>query len=387
MVGIRLIIIMAIVGGLIAYIADKMGTKIGKKKMSVFGLRPKYTSILLTVVSGTLIAVLTILVMSLASNSARTALFGLEQIQRELRELNAEKLAVGQALSNSKAKIEEQNEAIAALDAKIKESMEAKSQADAKLEAVNASYAQAKEEVVNLTKAKEDLSQDVEELEATTARLRQGIATMREGQVFYRAGEVVHAGVLRSGLKHDMNEAQVNWLLQNANTRALQRLGIIPKENEKQLQAIWLPQAMVDKAVKALDASKGNLLVRVRTAANIFVGELAVCELELAENQLIFGNNDLVHEETIALAGKENPGEDRILMGFLSQLNGIAVKAGVLPDPLTGQVGNIDAATMIEATHAMQRCKGNYKLQAYAKGDITTAGPVLVRLEVVKLGE
>ena len=36
MVGIRLIIIMAIVGGLIAYLADKMGSKIGKKRMSVF---------------------------------------------------------------------------------------------------------------------------------------------------------------------------------------------------------------------------------------------------------------------------------------------------------------------------------------------------------------
>ena len=42
MVGIRLIIIMAIVGGLIAYLADKMGSKIGKKRMSVFGIRPYY---------------------------------------------------------------------------------------------------------------------------------------------------------------------------------------------------------------------------------------------------------------------------------------------------------------------------------------------------------
>ena len=71
MVGIRLIIIMAIVGGLIAYLADKMGSKIGKKRMSVFGLRPKHTSILLTVLGGTIIAVLTISVMAIASQSAR----------------------------------------------------------------------------------------------------------------------------------------------------------------------------------------------------------------------------------------------------------------------------------------------------------------------------
>ena len=82
MVGIRLIIIMAIVGGLIAYLADKMGSKIGKKRMSVFGLRPKHTSILLTVLGGTIIAVLTISVMAIASQSARTALFGMERFSR-----------------------------------------------------------------------------------------------------------------------------------------------------------------------------------------------------------------------------------------------------------------------------------------------------------------
>ena len=40
MVGIRMIVIMAIVGGLIAYIADKMGSKIGKKRMSVLACAP-----------------------------------------------------------------------------------------------------------------------------------------------------------------------------------------------------------------------------------------------------------------------------------------------------------------------------------------------------------
>lgn len=83
MVGIRLIIIMAIVGGLIAYLADKWAVN-RQKRMSVFGLRPKHTSILLTVLGGTIIAVLTISVMAIASQSARTALFGMEKFSRSL---------------------------------------------------------------------------------------------------------------------------------------------------------------------------------------------------------------------------------------------------------------------------------------------------------------
>ena len=106
MVGIRLIIIMAIVGGFIAYLADKMGSKIGKKKMSVFGLRPKHTSILLTVTGGTIIAVLTIGVMAVSSQSARTALFGMDKLQKELKLLNAEKAEATVALDAAKERVE-----------------------------------------------------------------------------------------------------------------------------------------------------------------------------------------------------------------------------------------------------------------------------------------
>ena len=45
MFGIRLMFLLAVMGGIIAFIADKMGSKIGKKKLSVFGLRPHDTSV------------------------------------------------------------------------------------------------------------------------------------------------------------------------------------------------------------------------------------------------------------------------------------------------------------------------------------------------------
>jgi uncharacterized protein (DUF3084 family) len=45
--------------GFIAYIGDLLGRRLGKKRLSVFGLRPKHTAILLTVVTGVLIAAVT----------------------------------------------------------------------------------------------------------------------------------------------------------------------------------------------------------------------------------------------------------------------------------------------------------------------------------------
>ena len=380
MVGIRLIIIMAIVGGFIAYLADKMGSKIGKKKMSIFGLRPKHTSILLTVTSGTIIAVLTIGVMAVSSQSARTALFGMDKLQRELKLLNAEKEGAIMALDAAKGRVEEQNKKISELDAKMQDSMRENDAMEAKLAEVNSMYSKAQEELTALTESKEQLTSEITELEKTTDALRKGIINMREGQVYYRAGEVVYAGVMRGGLKHDANVAQVNWLLQNANEAALERLGM--QQKEEPLQAIWLSRGVVNNAVNALDKSKGNLFFRVRTVANIIVGELAVCEIEMFENQFIYPDGTLIYSADYDLHDGSAT-HDNLLMGFLSQINHQAVQAGVLPDPLSGKVGNMDAATMIETSNAIRRINGAFTIKAYAKGYITTAGPVRLRLEVI----
>lgn len=76
MVGIRLIVILALVGGLIAYIADVLGKRIGKAHIRLFGLRPRQNARIMTVMSGVIISVLSITVVALTSESARVALFG-----------------------------------------------------------------------------------------------------------------------------------------------------------------------------------------------------------------------------------------------------------------------------------------------------------------------
>jgi len=381
LVGIRLIVIMAIVGALIAYIADKMGSKIGKKKLSVFGLRPKYTSILLTALSGSIIAVLTISVMAIASQSARTALFGMDKLQKELRMLNSEKDFAAKALATAKEKVTAQNKQISILDAKILESTRENDEMEARLGQLNEKYRLAQSEVDSLTSSKVQLTNEVEDLEKTTAALRKGIITMREGQVYFRAGEVLYAGVLHGGLTHEENIAQVNWLLQNSNEAALQRLGL--QDKDEPVQAIWISKNIVNKAVAALDNSQGDLLLRVRAVANIIVGELAVCNIEIINNKFIYPDGSLILSADYDL-NKSDLSNEEVLMGFLTQINHNAVKAGVLPDPLTGKVGNMDAATMIDASNAIRRTDGIFTLRAYAKGNITAAGPVRVRLEVEK---
>ena len=82
--GIYLITVMIITGGAIAFIGDKLGTKIGKKRLSIFGLRPRHTSMIITVITGALITGLSIGSMAVISDNVRTALFGMEELNEAM---------------------------------------------------------------------------------------------------------------------------------------------------------------------------------------------------------------------------------------------------------------------------------------------------------------
>jgi hypothetical protein len=54
-----LILLLLVLCGAIAYIGDLLGRRFGKKRLSIFGLRPKHTAIVLTIATGVLIAAVT----------------------------------------------------------------------------------------------------------------------------------------------------------------------------------------------------------------------------------------------------------------------------------------------------------------------------------------
>ena len=90
MYGIFIILVLSVVGGCTAIIGDRIGTRVGKKRLSLFGLRPKHTSVIVTAVTGVAIAMISLLVMALVSANVRTALFHLDDIQRNLKESKQE---------------------------------------------------------------------------------------------------------------------------------------------------------------------------------------------------------------------------------------------------------------------------------------------------------
>ncbi|MBS1716555.1 MAG: DUF3084 domain-containing protein [Armatimonadetes bacterium] len=87
------LILIVMLGGIIAIIADRLGRKLGKKRLSIFGLRPRQTAEIITVGAGILITLVTLIVILVASSDVR---IWLTQGRRAIIERDSLKKEVGQ---------------------------------------------------------------------------------------------------------------------------------------------------------------------------------------------------------------------------------------------------------------------------------------------------
>jgi uncharacterized protein (DUF3084 family) len=90
-VGFLLVPVLALASGLIAWVGNAVGRRVGKNRLSLFGLRPRTTAQIVTVVTGVLINLVTVGAVLAFSRDARVALFELRQTLQSL-EVRAELL-------------------------------------------------------------------------------------------------------------------------------------------------------------------------------------------------------------------------------------------------------------------------------------------------------
>ncbi|MBN3879810.1 MAG: DUF3084 domain-containing protein [Nostoc sp.] len=84
--GYILIAAILILGGVIATVGDRIGTRVGKARLSLFKLRPKNTAVLVTIFTGGLISASTLGILFAADEGLRKGVFELEDIQTDLRQ-------------------------------------------------------------------------------------------------------------------------------------------------------------------------------------------------------------------------------------------------------------------------------------------------------------
>ncbi len=83
-----------LLGGLIAALGDRLGTKVGKARLRLYGLRPRQTAVIVTIVTGTLIAAATLGILLALSKPLRQGIFKLDEILAQRRKIRRELAAV-----------------------------------------------------------------------------------------------------------------------------------------------------------------------------------------------------------------------------------------------------------------------------------------------------
>ncbi|MFZ1017763.1 MAG: DUF3084 domain-containing protein [Candidatus Cybelea sp.] len=80
--------VMAIAGG-VAYVGDRVGHQVGRLRLSLFGIRPRYTSTIVAIATGMVIALVVTLGAIFASQQVKTAFFKLNSINAQIGELQS----------------------------------------------------------------------------------------------------------------------------------------------------------------------------------------------------------------------------------------------------------------------------------------------------------
>jgi len=110
-------------GGIIAYIGDTVGKRLGKRRVSVFGLRPRSTAILISTLAGVVIALLSLGVLLGLASPVREALLHYDDLQASIADAE-------QDLAATQGRLTEAEKSARLADAQQRKSEEARRHAE-----------------------------------------------------------------------------------------------------------------------------------------------------------------------------------------------------------------------------------------------------------------
>jgi predicted nucleic acid-binding Zn-ribbon protein len=245
----------AILGGLIAYLGDSVGRRVGRKHLRLFGLRPKTTGLVVAVLSGVLVALLTVGTVALLARSTVDDALRAQEIRSELNAVRKQFSATTAEYESTRRDLE-----------RAKLERETLTQ---DLENERAQLRLKQDELTNTTALNGRLNSKVGELEQERAQVNAQIATKtQELERLAAKSDLLEQQRVASSVRiRTLNaelvtlEGQRNGL--NANLEALKTN--VQTLNGK-LSALGAQRDALSKRITELDASKAALEARVNSA-------------------------------------------------------------------------------------------------------------------------
>lgn len=388
--GILLMAVLIIVGGIIAFIGDRLGSKVGKKKLTLFGLRPRHTSIIVTIVTGFAITTITFGILAITSKDVRTALFGMEKLQQQisLSQTNLNKanknLQIAQS-QQTKMEASLKKTRIELDDAKDKtRQMKAQQEillaANTNLEQQNVYLDENNNKLKiyneNLKGENSNLQQNNDNLQQQNDDLAQRNGDLSSKRIIYQAGELIFGGVVPATTDRNAVRSNFAKLITIANAK------VAAKSGETAIkEGLWLYPSEYESAIDKICSSDKDMVVRLIAAANLVKDEPVRTNIELYPNKIVYQNRELVATGDFEVDGTQAAAQ-KTLFKFLHDINKIASANGMLPDPLRGSIGVISMDQLYSVTDELTKYKGKILLTAYSQGNTNILGPLRLILKV-----
>ena len=275
----------------LALLGDVLGFKYGKQRISVFGLRPRYTSRLITAVTGAIISIVILTVLSLFSQDVRTALFSMQYIQQQLIDLRVQ-------LQSSQNNTDQALEDLSLARSSLENQQGLLQTTTVSLDLARFDLESLRNDKLVLENEKSELGAEVTSMREESEELKRALSSMRSEAI------ALHANVLlaQQVVLPNSSAAQVSEDLQALAKNV--RLSVLSGLSEKLSQGmrdltIAFDPAEEAELIERLTNSSERSYVRALSAENVALGEPVKVRLETGTSYRIYTAEEPVYRKLV----------------------------------------------------------------------------------------
>jgi uncharacterized protein (DUF3084 family) len=375
-----LIVALLVLGGVLSTLGDRLGSRVGKARLSLFNMRPRRTAVVITVLTGSLISALSLGLLLLVSQQLRVGLFELDALQQKLRDGRRD-------LETANRERKEAREETLRIDAELRQAQKRSITLRAELEPLQNERRRLEDERDRLsqeiTSRDADIQRTEAELRHVRSRIQSGetelkelernLVALRRGAVVLRSGQTLATVTVRLD-SPDQAKDVIDQLLQQANLVAYSR--VLPGEQPEQ-QILLVPRSDVER-LQTVIRRPGTWVITLRSATNVLRGEANVYAIpDVRPNRTITQAGDVL-ASTILNANERTPDQVRTRINLLLASAFAEVqRRGSLTEGL-----QFDGAALSDLGQTLvNRPVETIRLRVKAGRTSDTADPVLVRVE------
>ncbi len=398
MSGWLLILALLVLGGVLSNLGDRLGSRVGKARLSLFNLRPRHTAVVITVLTGSLISAVSLGLMLLVSERLRTGLFELDRIENRLQRSRDQLAQSRSELARSQADLQRSQVEVKQARRGQQRVQQELQQAEQRTAALRRELAPLQAERSRLLAERERLSGEVQRRDADIKRteaelaqlsgrieagarelklLEENLIALRRGDVVLTSGQTLASAKVKLQQPSQAGEV-ITALLQQANLNAYRR--VRPGERPSR-QLLMVPTSDI-RRLEELLRKPGRWVVSIRSAANVLKGEQQVLAFpDVRPNKRVVRSGEVLAGTTIEGDLRQPDQISRRLNLLLAAAYVRAQRQGTLVDGL-----QFDAARFNQLTRAIaEQPPGRIvQLEAVTLNEADTPDPIAVDLRLVQ---